>query len=155
MGILRLGLWTFAFEIVDLREQAGLLGTGALFGLGLNLALYAQPAPGDSKRIEVAIFEWLWRVAVAALFAVVAQFAVFVANGSWPAATVTRNSGHYRQYFSKLPGLHSLVISHPQATSMFDVTVVVILLLAGITVGLRVAIRKHRRRQELENRAID
>jgi hypothetical protein len=141
------------FNGVNLGEQAALLGTGAIFGLGLNIALYGEPVQDGAKRIDILSLRWLWRPAIVVLFAVLAQLAVFVAGGTWPAATVTRNAGHYRGYFSMLPVLHRLVRSHQRGTTLFDVIVVAVLLLVGISLGLRIAIERYRRRQELENRA--
>lgn len=143
------------FNGVDLGDQAALLGTGALFGVGLNLGLYGQPTSDRPRPVWMRILDWVWRLVIVAFFTAIAQILVFAADATWPAATVTRSASHYRQYFAKLPALHSLVISHPRGTPLFDAVVVGILLLLGIAAGLRVAVERHERRQELERQAID
>jgi hypothetical protein len=169
------------FNGVDFHEQTALLATGALFGVGLNLALYALPAKDDSKRMGALVKDWfrerrqasqaaartlrnragalildgVWRIAVAALVAVSAQLLAFAVDPAGPAATITRIGSHYRLYFGKLPNLHGLVTERPVLTAMFDVVSVAVLLVFGIAWGLRVAIDRYERREELERLAVE
>ena len=123
------------FNMLEMREQALILATGALAGFGVNLGLYGQPAAGWRQKAKA----WLLRLGAVALLPVAAQLIVFDAGRDWTATAVTRQALSYKTYFNWSSRLVQLVEANRPAVALLDIIIVANLLLFGMTFGMDVA----------------
>ncbi len=147
--VLAVGLGTLFFGIAHLLQALMtnlfvvapllLLSLGFLFGLGLSLALYDQPAAGW----RLGPSGWLLRLGVAAVFAVLTQALFDLATGIGVGITIAWTRNTYSSY------------GWPPILGFLDAALVGIVLAASITLGLVIAERQLQKSRDRAIRAGD
>jgi hypothetical protein len=150
-----------------LADEAYRMGTGALAGIGVALALYGLGRGPWRKRAGA----WLWRAGVAALVLALAQFLAMATAESWDDDRKFRASaefsmqpklfhntliGHSNLYKSLDDSLQSLGSFHGgDLLAILDAALVGIVLTLGMGLGLAVAVRLLDRYRILAGRVDD
>jgi hypothetical protein len=119
------------FNGIPVSERAIIIASGTLTGLGINLALSAQPRIGLGQPVA----SWLLRLSAAALLAVLAQWLVLTTGHEWPATAVTRTGTVLRDYFGRYPRVYNLIDNNLNTFTYLDAALFGVLVTLGIAIG--------------------
>jgi len=123
---------------------------GFLFGLGMSLALYGQPAAGWRQGFG----RWILRLGSAIAGATLTQFLFILAGDKGLGIAISWPGSRYNAYFSSLlehwwPGFAERVPRWADLVGLADAALVGVVLTVGMTWGMHIA-RRHFTSRDLE-----